>query len=100
MVYKTGHTTVRITEETREKLRVLAEAERKPMQALLEEAVEALRRLRFLQGVNAAHAALRQEPGTWKSVEAERQGWDAALLDGLAVREAPRTAPRRAVRRK
>ena len=103
MAYKTRHTTVRITEETREKLRALAEAEGKPMQALLEEAVEALRRLRILQGVNAGFAALRKDRVAWKAVEDERDAWDATLLDGLAVQEAPASRaqrePQRAPRR-
>ena len=85
-----GHTTVRITEATHATLRVLAHAERRPMQAILEEAVEALRRRRFLESVNEGYAALRNEPAAWESLVAERAAWDATLLDGLEVRE---TAP-------
>lgn len=95
-----GHTTVRIKEETRETLRALADAEGKPMQALLEEAVEALRRLRFLQGLNADYAALREDRASWKAFEEEQAGWDEALLDGLAVRESTATQRRRKPRRK
>ena len=91
-VYIMGHTTVRIREETRDALRALADAEGKPMQALLEEAIEALRRLRFLQRVNDAYAALRESPAAWASIENERREWDDSLLDGLSRPAKPRPA--------
>ncbi len=65
------------------------------MATLLDEAVETLRRQRFLEKVNAAYAALRATPARWESIEAERLEWDATLPDGLAVAEgrAPHRAP-------
>ena len=66
---------------------MLARAEGKPMLALLDEAVEALRRQRFLEQVNAANASLRTDPQAWEAVETERREWDATLADGLAVAE-------------
>jgi hypothetical protein len=57
------------------------------MQALLEEAVETLRRKRFLEQVNVAYASLRQDARAWEAVEQERREWDQTLLDGLAVHE-------------
>jgi len=83
-----GHATIRIREETRDTLRAIAAAVGKPMQALLEEAVEALRRLRFLQRVNASYEKLRHRPSAWQAMESERATWDDTLLDGLPVREA------------
>lgn len=59
------------------------------MQALLEEAVEALRRQRFLEQVNAAYAAIRGDAKAWAAVEQERRAWDGTLLDGLSVHEPP-----------
>ena len=82
-----GHTTVRISHSTHNTLRALSEVEGKPMQALLDEAVEALRRRRFLEGVNAAYASLRADPKKWEELERERRQWQPTLLDGLAVRE-------------
>jgi hypothetical protein len=67
------------------------------MADLLEEAVEALRRQRFLETVNAAYAALRADPRGWADVETERAAWDATLADGLEVAEG--RAPYRARRR-
>ena len=73
------------------------------MQALLEEAIETLRRKRFLEQVNAAYASLRRDVKAWEAVERERREWDQTLLDGLAVHE-PRgrygAGAKRAPRRK
>jgi len=55
------------------------------MLALLDEAIEALRRQRFLEQMNAAYAALRADPRTWEAIEGERRAWDVTLRDGLAV---------------
>lgn len=84
-----GHTTVRISDSTREMLREMARTEGRPMQALLQEAVEALRRKRFLEGVNAAYASLRGDAKAWAAFEKERRTWDGTLLDGLSVHEPP-----------
>jgi hypothetical protein len=69
------------------------------MQALLEEAVETLRRKRFLEQVNTAYASLRQDAGAWAAVEQERREWDQTLLDGLAVHESAGRYPPAAKRR-
>ena len=57
------------------------------MLALLDEAVEALRRQRFLERLNASYAILRADARAWEAVESERRAWDATLPDGLAVAE-------------
>ena len=90
-----GHTTVRISDTVRDTLRDLARAEGRSMQGLLEEAVEALRRRRFLDQVNAAYASLRGDAKAWSDLEEERRQWDATLLDGLDVRERRETYGRR-----
>jgi len=82
-----GHTTVRISDVARETLREMSRVEGRPMQALLEEAVETLRRKRFLEEVNAAYASLRRDAAAWAAVERERRDWDRTLLDGLTVHE-------------
>ena len=82
-----GHGTTRISATAHGILRELSKAEGKPMLALLDEAVEALRRLRFLEQVNAAYATLRADPRTWEAIEGERRAWDVTLADGLAVAE-------------
>ena len=79
--------TVRISASAHGILRDMSKAEGKPMLALLDEAVEALRRQRFLEQVNAAYARLRSDPQAWEAFEGERRGWDATLADGLSVAE-------------
>ena len=97
--------TTRISAAAHGILRELSQTEGKPMLALLDEAVEALRRQRFLESVNAAYATLRADRKAWDAVEAERRAWDATLADGLAVAEgrAPysaRTRPKRSRKRR
>jgi hypothetical protein len=82
-----GYGTIRISDSAHGTLREMSRAEGKPMLALLDEAVEALRRQRFLEQVNAAYAAIRAKPRAWRAVQAERRAWDATLADGLAVAE-------------
>lgn len=86
-----GYGTIRVSDEARETLRGLARAEGKSMIALVDEAVETLRRLRFLEQVNAAYARLREDPDGWAEIEAERREWDHTLPDGLVAAE--RRAP-------
>jgi hypothetical protein len=71
------------------------------MLALLDEAVEALRRQRFLEQVNAAYATLRTDPRTWEAIEGERRAWDVTLSDGLAVAEGrAQSRPKRSRKRR
>ncbi|MGH7432922.1 MAG: toxin-antitoxin system protein [Candidatus Methylomirabilales bacterium] len=73
----------RISEPTREVLRKLAEQSGESIQALLKKAVEMYRRQRFLEESNRAFDALRGNPETWKTEQAEREVWDTTLADGL-----------------
>jgi hypothetical protein len=82
-----GYGTIRISDGAHGTLREMSRAEGKPMAALLDEAVEAFRRQRFLEQVNAAYAALRADARAWEAIEGERREWDATLPDGLAVAE-------------
>jgi predicted transcriptional regulator len=78
-----ARTTVRITEETREKLRDLARESNEPMQNVLTKAVDAYRRRVFLEKANVEFAQMREDPASWATELAERQTWDATLSDGL-----------------
>ena len=73
--------TVRIRKETQTILRELAVSEGKPMQTILDYAIEEYRRQRFLQEANVAYAALRNAPKAWKAELAERKEWDATMAD-------------------
>ena len=74
---------IRITPRSKAVLRSLAKQEGKPMQAVLDEAIEHYQRDKFLDEVNAAYAALRNDPKAWKAELAERALWDKTLADGL-----------------
>jgi hypothetical protein len=60
--------------------------EGKPMQAVLDEAIEHYQRNKFLDEVNAAYARLRNDPKAWKEEQGERTVWDKTLNDGLEDR--------------
>jgi len=74
---------IRITPRSKAVLRALAKQEGKPMQAVLDEAIEHYHRDKFLDAVNAAYATLRDNPEAWKEERAERSLWDKTLADGL-----------------
>jgi hypothetical protein len=75
--------TIRITETAHAALREVSARHRVPMQTVLNRAVEAYRRQVLLEELNAAYAALRQDPNTWSELEEERAAWDPTLMDGL-----------------
>jgi hypothetical protein len=100
-----GYGTTRISASAHGILREMSKAEGKPMLALLDEAVEALRRQKFLEQLNAAYATLRADVRAWEAVEDERSAWDVTLPDGLAVAEGReryggRSRPRRSGKRR
>jgi predicted transcriptional regulator len=74
--------TIRISEPAHRILRQLAQQDHKPMQAILEQAIEAYRRQRFLEGLGADFAVLRENEAEWKAEQQERSDWDATLSDG------------------
>lgn len=76
-------TTIRISARSREILTELAQSSKMSMREIADKAVEAYRRQRFWEEVNAAYAALQTDPEGWQEVERERQAWDATLGDGL-----------------
>ena len=79
----TENPNIRISPHAKATLRELAKRERKPMQAILDEAIEHYHREKFLDDVNAAYACLKADPEAWKEELAERQEGEGALMDGL-----------------
>jgi len=79
--------TVRLREPTRAVLRRMADESGEAMSVVLEKAIEAYRRQRFLEQVNAAYAALRADPEAWRVELEERRSWDATLMDGIDEEE-------------
>ena len=74
---------IRITPRSKAVLRALAKQQGKPMQAVLDEAIDHYQRDKFLDEVNAAYSTLRSDPKRWKAELAERALWDKTLVDGL-----------------
>ena len=75
--------TVRINPESHRKLKSLAEELGESMPVVLEQAIEALRRARFLEQASKAYADWRSDKKAWAAELAERKVWDKSLKDGL-----------------
>jgi predicted transcriptional regulator len=74
---------VRITETTRAKLRQLAEETGQPMQAVLDQALDAYRRERFFAALDDSYAALWADPSAREEELAERALFEGTLADDL-----------------
>ena|SRR5688572_11600150 len=90
------HTTVRIARATHELLREIARREKVPMQAILERALEAYRRQRFLEEVNEGYARMQADPAARDAFDTELAGWDHAIADGLSGKRVVRPRAKRA----
>jgi hypothetical protein len=75
--------TTRISENAHHILQVLSAQTGQSHQAVLDAALEAYRRQRFVEEANAAYAALRADPAAWAEELEERALWDTTLMDGL-----------------
>jgi predicted transcriptional regulator len=75
-------TTVRISSQAQRTLQQLSKATGRSQTALLDEAVEELRRKRFFEEANRAYAALKADPKAWAEELEERKAWEATLGDG------------------
>lgn len=65
-------TTMRVTEQTRDRFAKLADATGQPMTQLLDEAVDALERRIFFDQLSAGYEELRGDAAAWAEIEAER----------------------------
>jgi predicted transcriptional regulator len=66
-------TTIRVSEETRDRLASLASATGRPMTRVLEDAVEALERRIFFEAFNRRYQQLRDDPEAWAEIDHERR---------------------------
>ena len=73
--------TIRVDDRTHGLIRDLAGD--RPMNEVIREAVEDLRRKRFFDRFNAAYEALRGDPAAWVRELRERAEWETTLGDGL-----------------
>ncbi len=82
-----SQTTVRITEETRDILKDLAKNEGRSMQAVLNAAISAYRRVRYIEGANRGWDRVREEPGEWKTIGEDLTSLERTIADGLPTGE-------------
>ena len=75
--------TVTISNTSYQTLAELSASSGKPIQTVLEQAIEQYRRQQFLAATNQAYLALRDRPETWQEELEEREAWDITLEDGL-----------------
>jgi predicted transcriptional regulator len=74
-------TTIRVSEETRDRFAKLADATGRPMTQLLDEAADALERRVFFDQFTSRYEALHADPPTWAEIEAERALESGAVRD-------------------
>lgn len=74
-------TTIRVSEDTRERFAKLSSETGRPMSQLLDEAADALERRLFFNELTRGFAELRGDAGAWAAIEAERAVESGALGD-------------------
>ncbi len=77
-------TTIRVSEQTRDRFAKLAAETGRPMTELVDDAADALERRVFFEQLSAGYEALRADPAAWAEIEAERAEEAATLRDHSA----------------
>ncbi len=77
-------TTIRVSEQTRDRFAKLAASTGKPMTELVDDAVDALERRVFFEQLSAGYEVLRGAPDAWAEIEAERRTESRTLRDRSA----------------
>lgn len=77
-------TTLRVSDETRDRVASLAEATGEQRQVIVEKAVRLYEETLFWEGFERGYQRLAADPSSWADVQAERTGEAGALRDGLA----------------
>ena len=72
-------TTIRVSENTRDRLAALADSTGRPMTKVVDDALDALERRVFFDHLARRYHDLRRDPAAWSEIEAERR-----LEDGTA----------------
>ncbi len=74
-------TTIRVSEETRDRLASLASTTGRPMTRVLDDAVDALERKVFFETFNRRYQELRDDVAAWSEIEQERRVEEGGLGD-------------------
>ncbi|HXH56139.1 hypothetical protein [Iamia sp.] len=75
-------TTIRVSEQTRDRVAAIAARTERPMTAVLDDALDALERRVFFADFNDGWGRLRSDASAWAEIEAERNLEARALPDG------------------
>jgi predicted transcriptional regulator len=74
-------TTIRVSQQTRDRFARLAEATGRPMTQLVDDAADALERRVFFDQLSAGYETLRADADAWRRIETERAVESGALSD-------------------
>jgi predicted transcriptional regulator len=77
-------TTIRVSEQTRDRFARLADVTGRPMTQLLDEAADALERRMFFDRFASRYEDLRADSAAWSEIEAERAVESGAVGDRSA----------------
>jgi hypothetical protein len=80
----TEMTTIKVSAQTRNRLRRLADEDHLTMDAALSQVLDQAEEARFWAGVRADYARLQADPEEWADYVGELAEWDATAGDGLA----------------
>ena len=76
-------TTIKVSAETRDRLKKLADADQLTMEAALAKVLDETEEARFWQGVKDDYARLQDDPELWAGYVNELAEWDRTISDGL-----------------
>jgi hypothetical protein len=79
----TEMTTIKVSVQTRDRLKRLADEEHLTMDAALSRVLDNTEDARFWEGVRADYARLQADPEEWADYVGELAAWDATTSDGL-----------------
>ena len=76
-------TTIKVSVETRDRLKKLADEDHLTLDAELARALDQVEDARFWEGVRADYARLQADPREWEEYVSELAEWDHTAGDGL-----------------
>lgn len=74
-------TTIRVSEQTRDRFARLSETTGRSMTQLIDDAADALERRLFFDQLSSRYEELRADPAVWRDIESERDLESGALRD-------------------
>lgn len=76
-------TTIKVSVQTRDRLKRIADEDHLTMDSALSEVLDHAEEDRFWEGVRADYARLQADPEEWADYAGELAEWDATTSDGL-----------------